>query len=147
MQLKVAYNICPTLKVCKLCKKGYLQEFYGQNCILNSLNCLWMVRKYFFVKSKHSLFRKNYGSKYGPFGCFNFPVYWSIDLLSFYQRKMGQNHNFVSRPCRTFEIRDWRARICKIFEISWTIYSNSERSEQFLVTKCYFNLFLEVSHT
>ena len=27
-----------------------------------------------------------------------------------------------------------------------TIYSNSERSEQFLVTKCFFNLFLEVSH-
>ena len=27
-----------------------------------------------------------------------------------------------------------------------TIYSNSERSEQFLVTECFFNLFLEVSH-
>ena len=26
-----------------------------------------------------------------------------------------------------------------------TIYSNSERSEQFLVTECFFNLFLEVS--
>ena len=26
------------------------------------------------------------------------------------------------------------------------IYSNSERSEQFLVTECFFNLFLEVSH-
>ena len=31
----------------------------------------------------------------------------------------------------------------KIFR---TIYSNSERSEQFLVTECFFNLFLEVSH-
>ena len=30
----------------------------------------------------------------------------------------------------------------KIFEITWTIYSNSERSEQFLVTECFFNLFL-----
>ena len=28
-----------------------------------------------------------------------------------------------------------------------TIYSNSEREEQFLVTECSFNLFLEVSHT
>ena len=28
-----------------------------------------------------------------------------------------------------------------------TIYSNSERSELFLVTKCFFNLFLDVSHT
>ena len=26
-------------------------------------------------------------------------------------------------------------------------YSNSERAEQFLVTECFFNLFLEVSHT
>ena len=34
----------------------------------------------------------------------------------------------------------------KIFEITGTIYSNSERSEQFLVTECFFNLFLEVSH-
>ena len=47
---------------------------------------------------------------------------------------------------KTFEIQGWRPRIYKNFEISWTIYSNSERSEQFLVTVCFFNLFLEVSH-
>ena len=47
---------------------------------------------------------------------------------------------------KTFEIRGWRPRICKIFEITRTIYSNSERPEQFLVTECFFNLFLEVSH-
>ena len=35
--------------------------------------------------------------------------------------------------------------ICKIFEITRTIYSNSERSEQFLVIECFFNLFLEVT--
>ena len=34
-------------------------------------------------------------------------------------------------------IQGWRPRICKIFEI--TIYSSSERSEQFLVTKCFSN--------
>ena len=34
-------------------------------------------------------------------------------------------------------------RICKIFEITRTIYSNTERSEQFWVTECFFNLFLE----
>jgi len=33
----------------------------------------------------------------------------------------------------------------KHFEITRTIYSNSERSEQFMVTECFFNLFLEVS--
>ena len=46
---------------------------------------------------------------------------------------------------KTFEIRGWRLRICKIFEITRSIYSNSERSEHFLVTECFFNLFLEVS--
>ena len=39
-----------------------------------------------------------------------------------------------------------REKIFKIFEITRTIYSNSERSEQLLVTECFFNLFLEVSH-
>ena len=34
----------------------------------------------------------------------------------------------------------------KKFEITRTIYSNSERSEQFLATECFFNLFLEVYH-
>jgi hypothetical protein len=47
---------------------------------------------------------------------------------------------------KTFEIRGRRPRICKHFEITRTIYSKSERSEQFLVTECFFNLFLEVSH-
>jgi hypothetical protein len=36
---------------------------------------------------------------------------------------------------KTFEIRGWRPRICKNFEITWTIYSNSERSKQFSVTR------------
>ena len=47
---------------------------------------------------------------------------------------------------KTFKIRGWRPRICKRFEITRTIYSNSARSKQFLVTECFFNLFLEVSH-
>ena len=36
---------------------------------------------------------------------------------------------------KTFEIRGWRPRICKIFEIIWTIYSNSERSEKLCLLK------------
>ena len=44
----------------------------------------------------------------------------------------------------------WNSRLkgenFQIFEITRTIYSNSERSEQFLVTECFFNLFLEVSY-
>ena len=47
---------------------------------------------------------------------------------------------------KPFEIWGWGPRIFKILKITWTIYSNSERSEQFLVTECFFNLFLEVSH-
>ena len=47
---------------------------------------------------------------------------------------------------KTYEIRGWRPRICKNFEITRTIYSNNERSEQFFVKECFFNLFLEVSH-
>ena len=46
----------------------------------------------------------------------------------------------------TYEIRGWCQEFFKIFEITKTIYSNSERSEQFLVTECFFNLFLEVPH-
>ena len=42
--------------------------------------------------------------------------------------------------------RGWEPRICKNFEITTKIYSDSERSEHFLVTECFFNLFLEVSH-
>ena len=33
----------------------------------------------------------------------------------------------------------------EFFSITGTIFSNSERSEKFLVTECFFNLFLEVS--
>jgi hypothetical protein len=47
---------------------------------------------------------------------------------------------------KTCKIWSWRPRIFKIFEIIRTIYSNIKRSEQFLVTECFFNLFLEVSH-
>ena len=45
---------------------------------------------------------------------------------------------------KTIEIQGWSPRICKYFEITRTICSNSERSEQFLATECFFNLFLEV---
>ena len=38
--------------------------------------------------------------------------------------------------------KNWRPRICKNFEITRTIYSNSERSEEFLGTLTFF---LEIS--
>ena len=55
--------------------------------------------------------------------------------------------HFVAKSVLTYSERKkflW-PRICKIFDITRTISSNSERSEQFLATACFFNLFLEVS--
>ena len=78
-------------------------------------------------------------------------------LTIFLKKKISKKMVFCYQNCsdllwekivlvieKNFEIRGWRPRICKIFEITRTIYSNSERSEQFLVTECFFNLFLEV---
>ena len=39
---------------------------------------------------------------------------------------------------KNFWNSSWRPRICKIFDITRIIYSNSERSEQFLLTDCFF---------
>ena len=44
-----------------------------------------------------------------------------------------------------FEIGGWRPRIFKNFGTTRSIYSSSERSEQFLVADSFFNLFLEAS--
>ena len=37
---------------------------------------------------------------------------------------------------KTFEIRGWSPRICKKFEITRTICTDSEKSEQFMATEC-----------
>ena len=43
------------------------------------------------------------------------------------------------------KIWGWRSRICELFEIIKTIYSNSERSEEFLEQNTYsFNLLLQL---
>ena len=38
---------------------------------------------------------------------------------------------------KKFEIQGWTSRICKFFEITRSICSSSERSEQLLVTECF----------
>ena len=57
-----------------------------------------------------------------------------------YEKKM------FSWSKKTFEIRGWRPRICNIFEITRTIYWNSERS-QFLEQNsfCTCLMFMQVS--
>ena len=49
---------------------------------------------------------------------------------------------------KTFAIPGWRPRICKIFETTWTINSNNERSEQFWDIKLwsYLKLDFELEH-
>ena len=70
-----------------------------------------------------------------------------VEILLFWMKKENRNGILlpklfwptVRKNCssdrKTFEIRGWRPRICKIFQITRTIYSNSEMSEQFLVTE------------
>ena len=48
-----------------------------------------------------------------------------------------QNKKIFKSSRKRFEIPGWRPRIWRFFEISRTIYSNSERPEQFLVTECF----------
>ena len=52
----------------------------------------------------------------------------------------------VWKKCSSYQENFWNSRLkakkLKFFEITRTIYSNSERSEQFMVTECFFNLFL-----
>ena len=47
----------------------------------------------------------------------------------------------VSDPEKLWNSR-LKAENLKIFEITRTIYQNSERSEHFLVSECFFNMFL-----
>ena len=51
--------------------------------------------------------------------------------------------NWFMQSRIVFEIQDWRSKICKLFVITRTIYSNSERSVQFSKQNAF--LFLEVS--
>ena len=63
------------------------------------------------------------------------------NLQNFWEKIVGiQKH--AGKVRKSFEIGGWRLRICKIFEMTRTIYSNSEQSEQFLITECFLNLFL-----
>ena len=56
----------------------------------------------------------------------------------------------VRKNCSSDQEKLWKfeaegREIANFLEITRTIYSSNERSEQFLVTECFFNLFLEVS--
>ena len=64
-------------------------------------------------------------------------------VRSFFGSNAGLKKSFrICLTCRDPEKLLKRLRICKSFEITRTICSNSERSEQLLVTECFLNLFL-----
>ena len=74
----------------------------------------------------------------------------SLFLVMYYLKKMVKLASwlemvFCYQNCSDLLWEKIVPVIEKIFEITRTIYSNSERSEQLFVTECFFNLFLEVS--
>ena len=109
---------------------GWVVDHQGRQADLNSI-----PGNYFFSKNENMKikFRKrNEGIWKVKIGVLSPKLFWPT------ARKKNS-----SDLRKNFDIRGW---ICKIFEITRTIYSNSERSEQ-LVTECFFNLFPEVSQT
>ena len=73
------------------------------------------------------------------------PKYYQSYFFSVKQNQILQWY-FVTKIVLTYCEKKIVLLIENFFEIiTKTICSNSERSEQFLVTKCVFNLFLEVS--
>ena len=79
------------------------------------------------------------------------PIIWKFWIYNFvrniFQKNLKKKWYFVTKIVlthrekklfkKTFVIRGLRPKICKKFEITRTICSISERSEQFLVTECF----------
>ena len=72
-----------------------------------------------------------------------FPEFLGILLPKLFWPTVRKNCSSDQEKLLKFEAE---GRVFSIFEITRTIYSNGERSEQFSVTECFFNLCLEVSH-
>jgi hypothetical protein len=77
---------------------------------------------------------------------FNLPMIGSNGILlpKLFWPTVRKNCSSDREKLLKFEAECWEFK--KKIEITRTIYSNSEGSEQFLVTECFFNLFLEVYH-
>ena len=117
-------------------KSAFLDLCLTKNALFYYVNNLyWYFHMYIFISNiitAHSIWWKcSYKLKQWYFV--------TKIVLIYHEKKLFQ----WSR--KTFEIWGWRPRIFKKIEITRTIGSNSERSQQFLVTKWFFDLFLEVS--
>ena len=110
----------------------------------NDKRTLSMCRKIVVAKFVESLlvhiFRDLMNTK--VFCCLWF---WNLKKCLFCEKANGILLPKLFRPTVRRNCSSDGEKICKNFEITRTICSNSERSEQFLVTECFFNLFLEVS--
>ena len=123
----------PLLKKCW--EKPNAYAIYLTKILLKKSSLFWKITKSHLVRDHHM---------FSPTLNFLFVIVFSWRMV-FCNQNCSVRKNCSSDREKTFEIRGWRPRICKIFEITRTIYSNSGRSGQFLLTKCFFNLFLEVS--
>ena len=133
---KQDWVIFPMYKKCKEKKKTF---FFHSNL---TLTCLVNVKKIY--ESKNILMYQNRNSL-----SFNLCLLGQMEYgwTLFWKSLHAEKWYFVTKIVltysekklfkwsrTTFEIRGWRPRMWKMFEITWTIYSKSERSEQFLET-------------
>ena len=106
-----------------------LSEFFGNSIrileefLRNSWGILWEFLDIWICKELHWWFCQDFGvrKKEGQ------------EIRSLEVREAKSSHlKIVLVIEKPFEIWGWRPRICELFEITRTIYSNSESSEQFL---------------
>ena len=100
---------CPNIYLWMCCK---ILSFL-QSCLKQNDKETWRE----VCKDLNRLSPTHYGLNYW----FQFKI-----VLTYWEKKLF----YWSR--KTLEIRGWRPRICKIFEIARIIYSNIDRSDQFL---------------
>ena len=105
-------------------------EIGNQVAFYTNCRCIW---SYITVGSYISCFSKGYKSKE-----------WKLILECPYW-EISQKWYFVTKIVLTYCEKKLFLWSRKTFEITRTIYSNSEKSEQFLVSECCLNLLLEVS--
>ena len=124
-------------KVSREIPKVYLFSCSGR--LLSSVRCDKETRDEHQTKKARTL------GKSGNLSLEFFSYIISGAKMVFYYQNCSDQPT-VRKNCSSDQEKLLKFKICKIFEITRTIFSNSYKSEQFLVTECFFNLFLEVSH-
>ena len=129
--LDLCYKKCLFLFLTVFCYQNCSDLLFERNLLKVSL--FWNV---FLVSSLSSKIRTKTSRQVVKHNLF----------VRFLEETSAWKNNFefvwplVIKKC--FEIWGWRPRICRTFEITTNICSNSERLEQLLATECFLNLFL-----